>query len=302
MKRFFTGFWLGLALLPMALNGAARNYGAGLDQASWQLTDNDPLSCAIEQQIPFFGSARFVQEAGRQMHLELQSESPFKASTLVQLLSQSAPWSDEQIRRPLAQIRIAAAQPMLKVSVLASRRAYFDLRQGLDASFRFRDPQDDLSDNEVRVSTVHFRAIDESFKDCIAALYPDNFDDVSSARVYFGHDSEFPIENGEAVLEPLLNYLAVDKSIKQIRLTGLTDTTGRICYNENLAKRRVQYVRDWLELAGVDPALLVNNALGEASMNAPQLALPSAIATHSKKGGADKRDPGRRVVIVEMIR
>jgi len=306
-----------LSLVANVAQAGSRTYAAPLETAAWKVQQRGLLECALEHQIPFFGTARFVQEAGRKMHLELHSEHRFKASTLVRFLSENAPWSDTQIKRPLAQVRIASAQPLIKVSADASRRAYFDLRDGLEPNFYFKDPQDDLSQTRIRLSTARFRATEAAFQACVTQLYPQHYDDVSSARIFFGHDSEFPLVGAEEVLEPLLEYLKVDKGIQEIRLTGLTDATGRACYNRNLAQRRVDYVRDWLELSGVDPALIRERPIGEVSASAARQVETSAPSsktgiiaflgnlsgTRAKKPDPKiQRDPGSRVVIVEMIR
>ena len=277
-------------LLPLLLTafGAAaavpadRVYQAPMEQANWTLANNGVLQCSLSQEIPLLGKAVFYRDSGRPLRLRIDAWQNYPRGLAARLLSQSANWKSQHKTALLAKLKTTGGgSGMLRADAESSRRAWYELQQGFQPAFEFIDTTDGDHLVAIRLSTVRFRDSEQGFNECVAKLFPYNFEDVKRARVYFGFDEEFPPPGEEErALKKLLAYLEVDPSVKVVRVVGHADDKGSDCYNDNLSKRRAQYVYDWLLLSGVDPKMLRMGWEGERQ---------PLVKGHSEKARAKNR-------------
>jgi len=263
-KYLFIPLLLGIAGLAVA--SGERRYISPMEESRWELTVDSPVLCQIEHQIPRFGRAVFLRQSGRALRLTLESAHEFTRGLKVALRSVTAQWRPLQTQALLANLEtLGGAGPLIDVADDAARRAYFELQQGFQPSLFFVDLQDGFNPVSVVLSTVGFRDVEAVFGQCMQRLYPLNFDDMRQASLYFDFDQEFPLDGEEErALEPLLEYLRIDPSVNRVVISGYTDPKGSRCYNRRLSQRRARYVYDYLELSGIDPAMLEVEYFGEA--------------------------------------
>lgn len=83
--------------------------------------------------------------------------------------------------------------------------------------------------------------------------------------VFFDFDSANIGQGGQSVLDAVARE-AYKRQLNAIRIVGHTDRSGSSKYNDRLAKKRSQAVKDALVQRGVDPALVVMEHRGEREL------------------------------------
>ncbi len=257
-----------LLLLPEILLAAPpvdRVYQARMEDSKWTVSNTGVLQCRMSHEIPLFGKAVFYRDSGRPLRLRIDAWQRYPQGIEVLFRSVNAAWKPRPGAAELARLKtLGGRSPMLLADAESARRAWYELQQGYLPSFDFIDERDGGNRVSIVLSTVRFRDGEQAFNQCVAKLWPYHFDDVKQALVFFGFDEEFPPEGAEdKALKKLLDYLKVDPSIKAVRVIGHADEKGSSCYNDNLSRRRAQYIYDYLLLSGVDPALLRLEYRGE---------------------------------------
>ena len=274
-------------LMSLCVNAQAleRRYLASMDDSSWKLTENSPIACRIEHQIPLFGSAVFTQEAGRGMRLELNTRHTFNRGINVELRSETSGWSTRETRAVLARFETSGRRNLFKIPTRVAQQTFYELREGYQPGFLFYDDYPLMAS----LSNVRFGEVEAAFTRCVGQLYDFNFNDVRVSSIHFEPDNEFAsIKEEETAFTRMLDYLQVDKSISEIVVSGHADNTGLACYNEGLSERRAWYVYDLLIARGIDSSLLRVDYFGE---NKP-----------ARKGSNDKSHAANRRVTVELRR
>lgn len=242
----------------------AENFIAKIDQSKWEITAKTPFLCELSHTIPGFGTATFFHEPNRPLRLKLKSRYHFKQGLEVYFKSVSAYWKTPKTETTLATIKIGKNNSF-NVGEPYARQAFFELESGNFPSFFFFDEQNRDVPVGVALSTVRFKNKISDFQDCVAQLYPDNFNDVKEAYIHFDFDQEFPIQKEEdTALKAMVKYAKADKRVTRFMVTGHTDERGRSCYNNTLSERRALYVFDLLQAEVTDDHKVEYQFLGES--------------------------------------
>ncbi len=260
-------------------------YMASMEESEWNLTSNSPIECRIEHYIPHFGKASFTREAGRQLQMQVDTVLQVKKGVNVEFRSESAIWRPTETVATLANLVTTGRSTLFDIPPDVAERAYFELREGFQPGFIF------FRDNTLRasLSTVNFRRIENAFRSCQEQLHHKNYDDVRFTRIHFDNDDEFPkMEEERTALQPMLDYLSVDDTIREIVVSGHADINGKACYNDALSQRRALYVYDMLIARGIKPEMITVDFFGESR--------PLRKGTDKKSLAANRR------VTVEMRR
>lgn len=245
-------------------NAIERRYIAPMEESKWAMTSTSQLRCEMEHVIPYFGKAIFSRDAGRELRLKLVTDQRFSQGIEVELVSESPNWKSSNNSLKLASLETSGHGIMLDVPGKAAKFAYLELHEGFQPGFFFAENKNLYNSMTVLMSTVRFRDVVPAFEQCVAGLYHNNFDDVKSAKIHFEHDDEFPLMAEEQVaFNDMLAYLKLDKSIKEIVISGHADHSGSTCYNDTLSSRRAWYTYDLLVQMGVEPDFLRVDFYGE---------------------------------------
>ena len=244
---------------------AQRRYIAPMEESRWDMTVSTGVQCEMEHVIPYFGKAIFSQEAGRKLRLRLITQQRFKQGIDVEFFSESPNWKTINTALSMGKLKTGGEDILIDVPTVAAKFAYLELHDGFHAGFYFPVTQDDLADEVlVSMSTVRFRNGQPLFEQCVSNLYPENFDDIRSARIHFDHDDEFPrTDEEDNAFSGIYNYLKVDNNISKIVISGHADFSGAECYNDTLSSRRAWYVYDMLVSNGIDPSKIRVDYFGE---------------------------------------
>lgn len=263
MKKL-SAFLFTLLIILDATASTKRVYMAPIDKSQWTMTKDNVLLCQIEHEIPRFGKAIFYQESGRKIQFKMISKHRYKKDLDVSFRSVTASWKGPERDTDLSRLKTTGNNPVIIDESVAAREAYFELQQGFQLYLDFVDDEDGYNSVSAVVSTVNFRDVEQKFSQCVTELHPYHFDDVKRSLVHFDFDEEFPkIDEEEASLKKMLDYLKVDHHIKTITVVGHTDYKGSVCYNETLSARRAYYIYDYLIQSNVDPKKLFLEFKGE---------------------------------------
>lgn len=256
---------IGLTGFVSDSNAIERRYLAPMEESKWAMTSTSRLLCEMEHIIPYFGKAVFSREAGRKLRLKLITEQRFNDGLDVELVSESPNWKSSNKPIKLASLETSGQGTMLNIPGKAAKFAYLELHEGFQPGFFFAENKNLYDSMTVLMSTVRFRDAEPAFEQCVRGLYHNHYDDVKSAKIHFEHDDEFPLMADErTAFTEMLGYLTVDKSIKEIVISGHADHTGTVCYNDTLSSRRAWYTYDLLVQLGVDPDFLRVDYYGES--------------------------------------
>lgn len=253
-----------LSAILSSAHAMERKYLVPMEDSSWQMTVETRLHCEMEHEIPRFGKAVFSQSAGRDLQLKLITHQRFNSGIAVDFLSESPHWKSRETQLKLASLATRESDVLLDVGTRTAKHAYLELHDGFRPGFYFASNKDLIDPTTVMMSTVRFRSVEPDFEQCISNLYFESFDDVKVANIHFEHDDEFPIlEEEEAALQHMFDYMKVDKSINEIVVSGHADKSGAICYNDTLSERRALYVYDLLVANGIEPRMITLDYFGE---------------------------------------
>ena len=84
--------------------------------------------------------------------------------------------------------------------------------------------------------------------------------------VFFDFDRSTLTDSGLKVMDAVAEQLKARKDIKTVHITGFTDTSGSMAYNQRLSQRRADAVRQALIQRGVSATLLQTKAMGETQL------------------------------------
>jgi outer membrane protein OmpA-like peptidoglycan-associated protein len=256
---------IGLMGFVSTSNAIERRYLAPMEESKWAMASTSNLLCEMEHVIPYFGKAIFSREAGRELRLKLVTEQLFSDGIDVAFVSQSPNWKSSNKPIQLANLETSGQRTLLNITGRAAKFAYLELHDGFQPGFFFAKNKKLYDSMTVLMSTVRFRDAEPAFEKCVSGLYSSHYDDVKSAKIHFEHDDEFPLMADEkTAFTEMLGYLAVDKSINEIVISGHADHTGAGCYNDTLSSRRAWYTYDLLVQLGVDPDFLRVDYYGES--------------------------------------
>jgi outer membrane protein OmpA-like peptidoglycan-associated protein len=256
---------IGLVGFVSESNAIERRYLASMVESKWTITSASPLRCEMEHVIPYFGKAIFSREAGRKLRLKLVTEQRFSDGLDVELVSGSPNWKSSNKPIKVASLQTSGQNTLLNIAGRAAKVAYLELHNGFQPGFFFAENKNLYDSMTVLMSTVRFRDAEPEFEQCVSGLYPSHYNDVKFAKIHFEHNDEFPLMADEKIaFTEMLDYLAVDKSIKEVLISGHADYTGTGCYNDTLSSRRAWYTYDLLVQLGVDPDFLRVDYYGES--------------------------------------
>lgn len=226
-----------------SIAAAPLEYGAEPASAAWQF-EGSRTACRLTHEIPNFGEARFVQEAGGALafdlsawRVDLKGEMDVSAETPAWLVSypHSEPLGRVPVRPPH---ELAIAAPLAEVM--------------LRALYRGEQPKLASDDVGISLSAVGFRSSYDAYARCVSQLLPASFKQLErSAIVFAPHQSQIN-PAGRARLDLLADYVHADASVKHIQIEGHTDSSGRERSNRLLSEQRAKAVVDYLVAAGLD--------------------------------------------------
>jgi outer membrane protein OmpA-like peptidoglycan-associated protein len=243
-----------------------RQYGVELDDSVWE-TFGSKQSCEIRHEIPEYGLARFAYSNKDVLTLRLETHTAIKlGSTAGKLFQQSPPWKHVEPNESRYNIALRSGYLPMELTgelaswVLESLKAGYQVRLDYNESSRMQKAV------QVVLSPLYFQRPYKDYSNCIENLDPPQF---TVAEAGFG-DISFKVNKAtldptsKAALDKLARYLADHPEIKQIEITGHTDSKGRGRYNMRLSNRRAAAAALYLTNKKVSKGRIKQQHVGES--------------------------------------
>lgn len=252
-----------ISALALALAGpaGASNYGAGIENSQWYLTES-VFECSLVHEVPGYGKAVFRHRAGERLTFFLESDSPLMRPGRGDLVVEAPVWRPGVAPRPLGQVTVSDSNRPVS---LETRQAMV-LVQGLLDGMRPTVTRESWFDGRpvrVQVSNVNFSGQFQGYRACTANLLPVNYDQVRRSRVPFASGSTSLSAADRKLLDNLATYVLADSTVERIFVDGHSDRLGSRIDNRALSEDRANVVADYLRARGVAEDMITVRAHGD---------------------------------------
>jgi len=258
MPRFFT---LCICLLFTTSLPAVQRFHSTVEDATWHV-HSSPIYCELIHNISHYGDGRFVFASGGELAFQLHVLEPARRESVASLYS-IAPFWRYKNEKELAQLTISKGRVPVYVGGDLAYRMLYELQEGRDPTFHYKDWAGFVDDVYVSVSSVNFHQQVDEFKRCISDVLPYGSDKVKDTVVYFDTDKSTLSREQRQKLREIVLFAKIDKGLK-IQLKGHADGRGRRIYNKKLSVRRIRAVEKYLISKGIPEAQISQNAHGES--------------------------------------
>jgi len=238
-----------------------------MEESDWQFNGN-PLTCNLSHSIPLYGKAEFHKIAGSQEKLGFKlgyKRHKISADKVADVRALSPSWHPLQASRELGQADIKNGKHIITSEETATWRLLNELEIGRFPTFFYQDFNSVEDQVSVALSAVGFKKEYGKFLDCLANLVPYKIDQLSKMTLYFDFDKASIRGAYKNRLTALAQYVKYDPSVEVVLIRGYTDSKGSRAYNQKLSQRRIDSVKNILQLDGVSDERFKTQAFGENS-------------------------------------
>lgn len=267
MHAFILFIGVGLSLLAnntLAAPNQWRQYSATIEQSRWLLSENTPIQCQLEHEIPNFGKAIFRSTASKALNMDFELVMLRLPDTygLAEVLSVPPNWRAGE--RP----KSVASMQLLKQfnGDLPKKTAWTlltELEQGFSPTFYYADWYSPYDKVVAALSPVQFPAQYQAFSQCLAALLPYSFEDIAFTVLVYESGGDQLSRESRRRLSQIAEYLRYDTEIESIELQGYTDSFGGRWMNEQLSIQRAEKIKAFFVAAGVAEERIQTEGFGE---------------------------------------
>ncbi|MDX1391072.1 MAG: OmpA family protein [Rheinheimera sp.] len=247
-----------------------RQYSAAIEQSAWQLSENSPIACQLQHEIPHFGQAIFrsVASKGLNMDFELQMLRLPDHYGLAEVLSVPPAWRSGE------QTKALASMQLLKQfnGDLPKKTAWTlltELEHGFSPTFYFNDWYSPYDKVVAAINPVQFPAPYQQFNLCISRLLPYSFEDIAFTVLSYESGGDELTRESKRRLAQIAEYLKYDQDIDFIEIQGYTDSYGGRWMNEQLSVKRAEKVKQFFVAAGFTADKVQVEGFGERRHVAP---------------------------------
>lgn len=259
--RYVTLLLLASVVSAQAGAGALR-YVASEHQSTWT-AESSRLYCSLTHEIPYYGTAVFERRAGGELDFHIQVHRKPRSVGVARLVSSVPAWKHGGVERDLGKMDYTVASKPFRTGAVVARRLLLELERGMFPTLTYKDWSDGRDDIQVALSAVNVRSALGEFLRCLDAQIGYTLDDVRTSRIQFAFNSSELTATARKRLDQIGEYLLADPEVRLVTLKGYTDSIGLRRYNQELARRRANAVRDYLIGMGVSRETIRISAIGE---------------------------------------
>ncbi|MBA6231953.1 MULTISPECIES: flagellar protein MotY [unclassified Colwellia] len=253
-----------LCVFVSQTNAGIRQYGADLEHANWQLTNNSRLECTLSHQIPNYGEAKFYSTANRKMNMEFELDMMRLPDTysLAEVRSVAPNWRPGKSGRTIADMKLYKQfAPSLPKKV--AWNMLNELEQGMNPTFYYNDWYSENERISVGISTAKFNRVYQEFIGCVGNLLNYNFDDISYTVLNYQFGGDSLTKSSKKRLSMIAEYLTLDNNLELVLIDGYTDSYGGRNDNLKVSNRRANTIREHFVKNGIDPSRIEAKGYGE---------------------------------------
>lgn len=252
------------AVCVSAVFAAEREYVVPMEKSEWQSSAKEQYECTLSQDIPFFGKASFVHKSGRNVKFNLFSDEPvLKDDVAIVIQSEPPSWRHDDRIFEIGKFKLERGHNPLIVKSPHASRMLQQVENGMSPVVIYRDLADGRDIIAVMLSPINFRKALSEYRDCEKTLLAFDLDEIKDLKIYFATNKANLTRRSKQDLNNILDYLKMDPSILQIKVTAHADSRGRRRFNDNLAKQRSQSVVDYLLSIGIKKEMIYAVNYGE---------------------------------------
>lgn len=276
--------WLSLGM-SMTAHGELRHYVASLEQSQWRLSDNTPIVCRLEHEIPSYGKAIFTSRAGKDHDLNFTLDMWIKPDevTDAKLMSMAPVWRPGVLSKPITKLTYQKYFSG-EVPKNAAWSMLNELERGMQPTFYYADWYNRSSKVAVGLSAANFGRKYADFRACLANLLPYSFEDIAFTVLTYEFGGAELTRYSKAQIAKVQEYLSYDPEVELVLIDAYTDSYGGRSVNKKVSEKRADSVKDLFLSAGIPQERIHTLGHGEGRHVA-------------SNGTIDERSRNRRVVI-----
>lgn len=278
-----------LAFFSSAAMAGLKVFEAEISESSWLFSGN-PLECSLTHEIPYFGDAAFKKVAGKEEKLDFllgYKRQALNTSETARVIAIAPAWQPSRASRELGKLPIQSGNYLIKTQDIASWKLLSELEIGRFPTFSYQEFNELEDQVSVSLSTIGFKNAYDQFLDCLTSLVPYKLDELSEMTLLFDFAKDSINADYRDKLQALAAYLRYDPEVEVVLIDGYTDNKGSRYYNDKLAQRRIDSVKQILTLEGTDPKKFKTHAFGERK---------PLVSNRTEKGRAQNRRVNIRIL------
>ncbi|MDO6641728.1 OmpA family protein [Shewanella sp. 5_MG-2023] len=262
-----------------------QQYVATLDDSMWRLSENSPIECRLEHDIPAYGKAIFTSRAGKDLNLNFSLDMWNKPDqiTEAQLISKAPQWRPGVNAKEITTLTYHK-QFNGEVPRKAAWSMLTELSKGMQPTFYYADWYNRTDKVAVGLSAANFGGEYRQFRSCLATLLPYSFDDIAFTVLNYEAGGTALTRFSKLQLNRVQEYLSYDSDVELVFVDAYTDSYGGRSVNQRVSDRRADSVADLLVASGIEQSRIHKTGHGERRH----------VASNQL---SEERDRNRRVVI-----
>lgn len=241
-----------------------RHYVASLDQSRWKLSDNTPIICRLEHDIPAYGKAIFTSIAGKNNNLIFSLDMWVKPDQVTQatLMSKPPAWRPGILSKEITELTYQKYFSG-EVPRNAAWSMLAELERGMEPTFYYADWYNQENKIAVGLSAVNFNRNYRDFKACLAGLLPYSFDDIAFTVLTYESGGSELTRFSKSQIAKVQEYLAYDSEVELVLIDAYTDSYGSRSINQKVSEQRADSVKNFFLSAGIDQDRIYTVGHGE---------------------------------------
>lgn len=240
-----------------------------LQQAKWTLNGSKTY-CHLKHDIPYFGSADFVQQSGEVLRFSVEEHRSRPQIVKANLSAFPSPWVHEAINPEQYLVYLETSidthhYPRLVVYGDTAETMLDALLQGQYPTFSYVHAASelDLQETRVAVSAIKFIQSYEEFLNCRSRLLPYSLKHLQDSFVYFDQGRNAVSTTGKRTLEKISNYMLEDNNVSVI-IGSETHIAGSA--DKQWFAKRAKAITSFIQQQGIDNRRIsINNKLNATS-------------------------------------
>lgn len=201
-------------LLQLSFSASATSYGAPVTESKWDVSSTR-VECQLSHEIPGYGVASFLQQAGKPISFSLQPRRASFAIAKASLKSLAPTWMHQPVSGQSHAVYLEKAAQIGGVERLVVREQVAEmmlteLSSGRFPTFIYVTKPTSVQSNEthVAVSAVNFMAAFEGFAGCRNELLPFSLEEIQNRYLFFAPSSSKVSKEVKGEVGMVADYLA----------------------------------------------------------------------------------------------
>ncbi|WP_373317413.1 flagellar protein MotY [Shewanella algidipiscicola] len=250
--------------MSLTAHGELRHYVASLEQSQWRISDNTPIVCRLEHDIPSYGKAVFTSYAGKHHDLNFTLDMWVKPDevTHATLMSMAPSWRPGVLSKPITDLTYQKYFSG-EVPKHAAWSMLNELERGMQPTFYYADWYNRSSKVAVGLSAANFARKYTDFRACLANLLPYSFEDIAFTVLTYEFGGNELTRYSKAQIAKVQQYLSYDPDVELVLIDAYTDSYGGRSINAKVSETRANSVKDLFLSAGIPQDRIYTEGHGE---------------------------------------